>query len=152
MAAPPPQTPPQPLSIGSITFIPSKPTPTPPGTRMPWAPHSPPNASKPTPRATSAQRLMPKCTGSSTLKGTPAPKSAPAASPQPNPLPHIKSAPRMNHFLLLVCLSLLAAPLGARAQSSYLFRMTFRGDCFQTNGAGQFVDLPITQNDILLAA
>ncbi|HEV2392013.1 MAG TPA: hypothetical protein VG146_06580 [Verrucomicrobiae bacterium] len=58
----------------------------------------------------------------------------------------------MNYFLLLVCFSLVAAPLGARAQSPYLFRMTFRGDCFQTNGAGQFVDIPITQNDILLAA
>jgi hypothetical protein len=41
------------------------------------------------------------------------------------------------------------APLLSRGQSAFLFQMTFRGSCYQTNGTGTMVATPITEMSLV---
>jgi hypothetical protein len=42
--------------------------------------------------------------------------------------------------------------LNTSAQAPYLFRVTFRGAVYETNGSGQVISTPITETNLLLAA
>ena len=48
-------------------------------------------------------------------------------------------------LLLLTCVS----QISALAQTPFLFRMTLRGTCYQTNSTGQVVATPITEQTLL---
>lgn len=51
-------------------------------------------------------------------------------------------------WALLSC-SVIFAPLLSRAQSPFLFQMTFRGSCYQTNATGTMVATPITEMSLV---
>ena len=54
--------------------------------------------------------------------------------------------------LLALCLGFTPSLAHAQGSAPYLFHMTFRGTCYQTNANAQFVSTPITEKDLLLAA
>lgn len=52
----------------------------------------------------------------------------------------------------MAAIALAIGLLNASAQSPFLYRMTLRGTCYQTNASGNFVSLPLTEKVITDAA
>ena len=55
---------------------------------------------------------------------------------------------KMCSVLRLLC-AVLLSQLSASAQSPYLFRLTLRGTCYQTDASGNIVTAPITETTLL---
>src|ERR1700746_1231887 len=58
----------------------------------------------------------------------------------------------MNITTWLALLTLIGLSLNASAQSQFLFRITIRGTCYQTNASGNIVASPITETTLVQQA